>query len=417
MKKKILTTCASLTLALSMVSGIIGLGGVSELGDVMNDNSSIFGSAVISVSAKEYTTPQMSFKNVYADVIKVSVDNYKSMKGSPDIYVYVDGKYVKKMKYKTLKSAKGKINIYSNGSKKLKASTKYKVKLTAVYSDGTKQSKTKSATTPTGSYWTVHKGVSVFSRSGGKFVKAFTLDKDSVYKGTAVDKNCKKIAGKAKSKTARYLKITVPVENGKNSLGEMQYKNKTYYVDYKMDKKINRKSLDSVRNKVVNYAVSMTKKPNQTYQLSGEYVSGNTTVSDCSGLAELSYLQIGYYLEHYSDAQANNYGKKVYNNTVPAGDEGGTPIYTKKNANSRVDYSKLKKGDLVFFLCQNNSQTDNSQYTTSLGLGHVGMYIGDGKMAHFTAGYGIYNHPCRIEDLAAYEKTQLPVAVAVRYIY
>lgn len=399
-----------------MVSGIAGPGGVYDIGGVQTDSSSVENTAVIKASAAEYTGAEISFGSVHADVIKTVID-YKAIKGSPDIYIYVGKKKVKKLTYKQLKAAGGKVNIYNDGSKRLKAGKKYKITVRTQYKDGTKIDRSKSTTLPTYGYWTVHKGAVLYTKKDGVLKKAYTAGSELVYRGVAVDKNFKKVSGKDKSTKAKYLKITVPVETGVNSLNEMQYKDKTYYVKFKTGTNISRKTIASVRNKVVNYAIAMTNKSSQKYELSGEYVDKNSTISDCSGLAELSYLQVGYYLEHYSDAQANNYGYKVYDNTVPAGTEGGTPVYTWKDKSARVDYSKLKKGDLFFFMCENNSKTDNTQYTTSLGLGHVGMYIGNGKMAHFTSGYGIYNHPCRVEDLASYEKNHYVVAVVTRVVY
>ena len=210
------------------------------------------------------------------------------------------------------------------------------------------------------------------------------------------------------------LKISLPIANGQNELGEIQYVYKDYFIDNAAA--VSEASLDEVRDTVVNYALAMSNKASETYTLSGEYVGENETRSDCSGLTELAYLRIGLYMEHYADAQANNYGKIVYDDLVPAGSDNGNAVYTRKDSFARVDYSQLEKGDLLFFLCATNSASDNDLFTSD-GIGHVGMYVGDGKMVHFTASYGDTNDPCRVEDLKDYEDRQLKVERAVRYIY
>ena len=209
------------------------------------------------------------------------------------------------------------------------------------------------------------------------------------------------------------LKIALPVPNGQNELGEVQYKYENYIIKDK--DKIIKSSVEEARDTVVNYAVAMSNKQTEVYTLSGELVTENETRSDCSGLTELAYLQIGLYMEHYAEAQANNYGNAVFDNLVAVGTDQGNTIYNEKDPNAKLDYSVLEKGDLLFFLCPTNSAGNNDLYTQS-GIGHVAMYIGDGKMVHFTADYGETNDPCRIEDLASYE-TRLKVEKAVRYIF
>lgn len=415
MKKQILTGLSTAALTLALVSGIVNNVGfyTKQEGDNVDDSTSPI--SVMTVSAKsDYVTPEVKTAAVYNDIFKFVISNYSSYGDDVKIIASVGGKKVSTTTSAALKKAAGKLNITSDSANNLKPNTKYKITITAQYDDGKKMSKSFNKTTAVDSYWTVHKGVNIFEKVGGKFVKAFTADDELIYKGVLVNSKCKNIAGKAKDTTARYLKVKVPFENGKNELGEMQYVYKSCYVDYKLNKKVNRKTQAAVRNTVVNFATYMTKIPSQTYQLSGEYVTDEQTVSDCSGMTELSYLRIGYYLEHYADRQANNYGKVVYNNLKSAGTYSGVETYKLKNWNSRVDISKLVKGDLVFFMTSTNAADDNSLYVGN-GIGHVGMYLGNGKMAHFTAGYGIYNHPCRIEDLKQYD-AGLRVVKAVRYI-
>ena len=209
------------------------------------------------------------------------------------------------------------------------------------------------------------------------------------------------------------LQVTLPVENGENELGEKKYRYTDYYI--KDEAAMIPASVEEARETVVNYALEMSRKPNQTYTLSGEYVGEDETRSDCSGMTELAYLQIGLYLEHYTVSQANNGGTAVFDNMEYVREDQGNEVYKVKDESLSVDYSKLEKGDLLFFLCPINSASDNELFTDN-GIGHVAMYIGDGQMVHFTSAYGDTNHPCRTEDLAAYESSTLKVRKAVRYI-
>ena len=210
------------------------------------------------------------------------------------------------------------------------------------------------------------------------------------------------------------LQIVMPVENGENELGEKQYRYAEYYI--KDEAAMLPASAEEAREKVVNYALAMSRMSKQTYTLSGEYVGEDETRSDCSGMTELAYLQIGLYMEHYTVAQANNGGTVIFDNMERVGENQGNEVYRVKDENARVAYSTLEKGDLLFFLCPTNS-ADNNDLFTDNGIGHVAMYIGDGQMVHFTADYGDTNHPCRTEDLADYENRVLKVRRAVRYIY
>lgn len=80
-----------------------------------------------------------------------------------------------------------------------------------------------------------------------------------------------------------------------------------------------------------------------------KYVYGGASPStgfDCSGLVYYICGQFGYKVNRTADAQANN---GVY-----------------------VEKANLQPGDLVFF----------SNYKTYQGIGHVGIYIGDGQFVH-----------------------------------
>lgn len=234
--------------------------------------------------------------------------------------------------------------------------------------------------------------------------------------GNAISYDYERIAYGTPDKKHGGLKITLPCPTGTNELGEMQYADRDFFIGDSSAVKL--LSPDEVRGAVVDYALEMSKKPKQTYELSGELVTEDETRSDCSGMTELAYLQVGIYLEHYADSQANG-GERmqtVFDNLIPKGEQNGTPTYSIKDGSARVDQSTLEKGDLLFFLCATNSSSDNGLYTDN-GIGHVAMYIGDGKMVHFTADYGVTNNPCRTEQLSDYENRVLKVVKAVRYIY
>ena len=248
---------------------------------------------------------------------------------------------------------------------------------------------------PTG-YYRVPAGTQLYDREGNP---SMTTDAERLCRG-----------GWSKNG----LELTMPVENGENELGEKQYRYGNFFI--KDEAAMLPVNVEDARQKVVDYALEMSRKPKQTYTLSGEFVSEDETRSDCSGMTELAYLQIGLYMEHYTVAQANNGGTAVFDNIEKTGEDQGNEVYRVKDENASVDYSTLEKGDLLFFLCATNSSSDNGLFTAD-GIGHVAMYIGDGQMVHFTSDYGDTNHPCRTEDLADYESRVLKVRKAVRYIY
>lgn len=79
-----------------------------------------------------------------------------------------------------------------------------------------------------------------------------------------------------------------------------------------------------------------------------KYVYGGSSPKgfDCSGLTMYVYKQFGVSLSHSATAQSK--------------------------VGSKVNKSDLQPGDLVFF----------KDYRTNKGIGHVGIYIGNGKFVH-----------------------------------
>ena len=92
-------------------------------------------------------------------------------------------------------------------------------------------------------------------------------------------------------------------------------------------------------NEIVNYAKQF---------LGSKYVYGGTTPKgfDCSGFTQYVYKHFGYSISRTSSAQSKN-GKQV-------------------------SKSELQPGDLVFF----------TPYSSSKGIGHVGIYIGNNQFIH-----------------------------------
>lgn len=107
-------------------------------------------------------------------------------------------------------------------------------------------------------------------------------------------------------------------------------------------------------DKVVSYAKKYLGVP---------YVYGGASSSgfDCSGFTMYVYEEFGISMPHGATAQSK-LGKKVTAN---------------KSSKSSL-LNNLEKGDLVFFL----------DYQTMDGIGHCGIYIGDGNFIHASSGSG-----------------------------
>ena len=107
-------------------------------------------------------------------------------------------------------------------------------------------------------------------------------------------------------------------------------------------------------NKVVNYAKKFLGVP---------YVYGGASPSrfDCSGFTMYVFKKFGVSMPHSASAQSR-YGKVVN--------------YDKSSSSSIKN--NLKPGDLVLFL----------EYSTMKGIGHCGIYIGNGYFIHASSGSG-----------------------------
>ena len=119
---------------------------------------------------------------------------------------------------------------------------------------------------------------------------------------------------------------------------------------------------NSKQTEIVNYAKQFLKVP---------YVYGGASKSgfDCSGFTMYVYKKFGISMRHGAQAQAKL----------------GTVVNANKNSASSLK-ENLQPGDLVFFL----------DYETMDGIGHCGIYIGDGKFIHASSGSG---HCVKINSL------------------
>ena len=374
---------------------------------------SLVSDTAITASASQLVSPSLKAGAVCGDKLILYINNYQSYSDSAEIAVKISGIKFKPITGKKLKDARGKLSFTSNGKKYLKPYTRYTVNVTAS-ENGTSLSSEIKLTTAKNAFYSVKSGTTYYSLSNGSMSRQGTLS-SMVCRGVLCDRNGMSVSGLGvKDTKAEYVKLMMPVKAGKNENNEQLYTYKNVYVKLS---DASRKSVDSIGSSVANYAVKLSNIPNQKYVLCGETFSNSAMRSDCSGLTKECYLKAGCYLEHIADSQANmNDTKMVFDNLVRTGRSGGVTTYRLRNRSARIDQSSLKKGDLIFFLCSTNDQSADPSYVDN-GIGHVGMYIGDGKFVHFTSSYGLTNHPCRVEDLRSYENNQLRVVRAVRIAY
>lgn len=105
----------------------------------------------------------------------------------------------------------------------------------------------------------------------------------------------------------------------------------------------------SETNKIADQLIEYAKK-----YLGCKYVYGGKgpNVFDCAGFTQYVYKKFGYSLA------------------------GGATSQSRTSGAIKVERGNLQKGDLVFFL----------DYQTMVGIGHVGIYIGDGNFIHASSG-------------------------------
>ena len=122
---------------------------------------------------------------------------------------------------------------------------------------------------------------------------------------------------------------------------------------------------DSTTNNVTNNNESSSTKGNEIVEYAKQYLNcpyvygaAGPNSFDCSGFTMYVYQHFGVSLPHGATSQSY-YGTEI-------------------NASKSELRSKLKAGDLVFFL----------DYPSYDGIGHVGIYIGDGNFIHASSGTG-----------------------------
>lgn len=379
-------------------------------------------SASISACAAEYKqAPQLEFGAVCGDKLRVVITNIDEYSDDTQFDIYVSSNKLKSCSAAELKQNGGSFSFTDNKKRMLKPNTKYTVTAAATFSDSATAESSLAEKTTKYNFVTVYGGTKLYKLTNGKMKAVKTLKSDTVCRGVQTDAAGNDTAGKPKgSVKCSYLRITLPEKDGKNANNEQLYKYTDYYIKNSSGKTFSRKSTDSARNLVRNYAVKMSRVPDQKYVLCGEKFSAKQLRSDCSGLTKQSMLQAGIYLTHNAAEQSAGYsaqkGKVIFDNTVKTGRKNGVDIYKFKDPNASVDISSLKNGDLLFFICNTNNQQTSPEFVQD-GIGHVAMYIGGGKMVHFTSSYGLTNNPCRIESLDDYQQRHLKVAKAVRIIY
>lgn len=370
----------------------------------------------ITAFAEQTAAPELKTADVYGSKLALTVANVNEFPEGTVFRVYVGGNKIRSYTSKKLAALSGRMTLTHDGESLFKGGKQYTIKVKAILPDGGSTVSQRTVRTAKKDWFAVKKGAVLYRLSGGSMVPKKTQGSTVICRGVLTDSQGKAAAGRPLSEvSAEYVRVYLPVKNGKNENNEQLYKYVTYYVK-NVSADVGVRSVSAMRKKVTDYALSMSRKRKQTYVLCGEYVGKDETRSDCSGLTKLSYLRIGWYMEHNAEEQANMGGKMVYDNIRLKSKKNGVRIYEFADPARRVDYSALKKGDLVFFICSTNNQETDPVYVND-GIGHVGMYIGGGKMVHFTSSYGITNHPCRTEKLSKYEKEHLVIARAVRFIY
>lgn len=281
-------------------------------------------------SAQSSAKPAVTTKQAYSNKIELSVKNLGSFTSSTIFEVYVDGKYVKKYTYQTLKK-KNLIEIFHNGSVYLKGATNYTVKLKAVIGGESKESAAVKIKTEDKTYYKITKGVQLYTYKNGKFSKASKTTKMVMPACVLTSSKAKRIAGQSKS-----------LDNGWLLINEGDYKGKYVKVGTGVSRTPQR---NAKIKKVVDYAASMN---------GGRYVYGGASyrATDCSGLTMQAYNQIGVNISH--------------------------SVYTQSKMGKTVSMKNIQAGDII--VCNN--------------YGHVAMYIGDGKIVHaMNSYYGIRIQP------------------------
>ena len=228
------------------------------------------------------------------------------------------------------------INVLMNGQKVEYISTsgswlkvKYNGVTGYVHGDYVTKGTTDNSTTGTTKYVSASVGLNVRSGAGTSYSKLGKLEYKEKVTVLSTSNGWSKINynGKTGYVDSSYLQSTVPGSNGNNANN-------------------NNNTVSTKANEVIAYAKTLLGKP---------YVWGaqGPNSFDCSGFTYYVFKnKAGIVLPRTSSAQSK-YG-------------------------TYVSKSNLKAGDLVFFL----------DYETMDGIGHCGIYIGNGEFIHASSGSG-----------------------------
>ena len=276
------------------------------------------------VSAAAPAKPKLTGAFNSADKLGVGISNLSDYREGTVFNVYVGGKKLKTVKLAAVKRD-GYISVYSDPDSYLKKKTKYKITVEAVSRQlSTKASKT--FTTGSTTYFSLKKGITVYTLKNGKFVSDGKTGYDTFGAGVRTDAAGKTIAGKsAGTVTGVYVKLT-----GGDYKGFYVKASSVSRTTEKVTKMMTRQYKI---NKVVAYAMA---------NVGGAYVSCGERyrATDCSGLTMLAYRQIGVSLPHSA------YGQMLLG--------------------KRVSASEMQPGDII----------------VANGWNHAMMYVGNGMVVH-----------------------------------
>lgn len=173
---------------------------------------------------------------------------------------------------------------------------------------------------------------------------------------------------RSKASTSSEIVATLIKDTDVKVVGEDGDWYKVKYNDFsgyiRKDLLVNSKSTETSRSSTVDRELSLESSStnnlgNQVVEYAKQYLgcpysygaSGSSSF-DCSGFTMYVYKHFGYTLSHSAVAQSK--------------------------CGSAVEKSNLQPGDLVFF----------EDYETKDGIGHCGIYIGDGNFIHASSGTG-----------------------------
>lgn len=285
-------------------------------------------SMTASAASAAYVRPQLSTKEVYSDLIKISVNNASAFPSGTTFRIYRAGRYLTGCS----KSSADCIEIKDTGVTYFKPDTNYNFKVVPVLPSAGEQTNMASAikvrTAPYTTY-SVKKGTLLFKPKGSGMRSVSKTAAQIFVKGSLTNTKGTPLAGKKLTKSnIRFIYISEGMYEG-------------YYIKAASAKRfsgaasggLSSAEIKTLRQKVADYGASMA---------GGSYVYGGASYrrTDCSGLTMQAYAQVGITLDHSSYRQAQ--------------------------AGKAVSLNSMKTGDII---CMNYGS-------------HVALYIGNNMMVH-----------------------------------